>query len=228
MERQNPVEDPKYYKTKPDNLFDKHSTYGLNLEGIKKYCSCPDNFRYEHQEFIKESIRKKIENFMKMKKSKKINKVQEKYDHLNENINILYERIKRYNSITRKKFPNKRFNFNKYRSSTEINIGRSNTIKENKKQTAPIKIGKFKKLNSSIEKKLLEKKLPQICPRPIIIDYCLTYSTIDRNQSTKYTNGYKNLGFNSYFMGTKYNPHNYDVAQKNRISRNVFGTLFCH
>ena len=40
------------------------------------------------------------------------------------------------------------------------------------------------------------------------------------------TDNYCNNG-NSKFMGGNYNPNNYDLfASKNRIKRNVFGTLF--
>ena len=229
MELKNPVEDPKYYKAKPDNLFEKHSTYGLSLEGIKKYCSTPDNFRYEHQELIKKSIRKKIENFMKLKKSKKTSSKQEEYDHLSENINVLFERIKKYNSQTKKKFPKKSFNINNYYNDTEENLKKNITIPANNKFSSPIKITKCSKLSSTIEKNDFGKFLPEICARPVLVNYCLTYSNNSgKKQNTKYTNGYKNLGFNSYFMGKKYNPYNYDLAQKNRTSRNVFGTLFCH
>ena len=228
MEAQKLLEDPKYYKTKPDDLFEKHSIYGLSLEGIKKYCSSPDNFRYQHQELVKESIRKKVENYMKMKNSKKINKVQEKYDHLNENINILFERIKKYNSQTQKKIAKKNLHLDTCYNNTEENFNKNMTITTNNKKTSQIKVGKYPKLYPSLEK-TSKKKLPGICPRPVIVNYCLTYSNdLGKKQNTKFTNGYKNLGFSSYYMGKKYNPYNYDLAQKNRIARNVFGTLYCH
>ena len=45
--------------------------------------------------------------------------------------------------------------------------------------------------------------------------------------SAKYGNTYSN--HNSYFMGSKYNPSNYELAKaKNRTKRNEFGYLFAN
>lgn len=72
------------------------------------------------------------------------------------------------------------------------------------------KLGKIVNFQKD-EKILKEKSLPKIQNemKEIIVD-----------------NYYYNSG-NSKFMGKNYNPYNYDLfSSKNRIKRNVFGTLF--
>lgn len=70
------------------------------------------------------------------------------------------------------------------------------------------------------EKAKSKESFPPINPRKIIIGIHLA-------NSCGVEDGYKNLGHNNY-MGSSFDPYNYAVVPKNRISRNIYGNLFVH
>lgn len=77
----------------------------------------------------------------------------------------------------------------------------------------------LRKFNQS---KMNEKEInyPLIKPRKIVIEYHLTNDAGVEKQN-------KNFGHNNY-MGDSFNPSNYSLVPKNRISRNIYGGLFLH
>ena len=68
--------------------------------------------------------------------------------------------------------------------------------------------------------------LPLIKPRRIIIDYCCGPHELHVTDINKKNLNCKQYGHNTFFMGENYNPLNYEIKQKNRISRNYYGKLF--
>lgn len=245
MEITNFMDNECYYKNYPDNNYSKHSTYGLNLEGIKKYYLTPDNNFYNHQEKLKKETLKRIYDNEQQKINKlslNINSTKNSKDTIEEIGSNKEDRAKSLNKTKLNTLNNqryKKFNFlNSYSIKTnkikDLNEKREkntiySTINPNKTR---IDRGNFQKASiNCFRKSQINKQqfLPKINPRPIILDYCLTYSNNNGSSyNGKYTNGYKNLGYNGYNMGENYNPDNYEVRRKNRTKRNVFGTLFPH
>lgn len=250
MEISNFMEDENYYKKDPDNDFQKHSTYGLNLEGIKKYYLTPDNNYFNHQEKLRAEIQKRLELHEQMKRHKisiasSLKDNSSKFDDLTLNKNTslrsktiensIRENQKKKESDTGKSFKNIEV-FPDYYKNRKDNKSRSllhSTLDLNKNRLTKRKFENLK-LNKMVDNRLAEirgrdKYLPKINPRPILVDYCLTYSKDNgASLSSKNTNGYKNLGCNGFYMGESYNPDNYEIKRKNRTKRNVFGTLFPH
>ena len=74
--------------------------------------------------------------------------------------------------------------------------------------------------NKINEKAKSKECFPPINPRKIIIGIHLA-------NSCGVESGYKNFGHNNY-MGSSFDPYNYALAPKNRISRNIYGNLFIH
>ena len=74
--------------------------------------------------------------------------------------------------------------------------------------------------NKINEKAKSKERFPPINPRKIIIGIHLA-------NSCGVEDGYKNFGHNNY-MGSSFDPYNYALAPKNRISRNFYGNLFVH
>ena len=68
--------------------------------------------------------------------------------------------------------------------------------------------------------------LPLIKPRKIIINYCCGPYELHVTDINKKNLNCKQYGHNTFFMGENYNPQNYEIKQKNRISRNYYGKLF--
>ena len=68
--------------------------------------------------------------------------------------------------------------------------------------------------------------LPLIKPRRIIIDYCCGPYELHVTDINKKNLNCKQYGHNTFFMGGNYNPQNYEIIPKNRISRNYYGKLF--
>lgn len=261
MEIVNFMKDEALYKKNPDNDFQKHSTYGLTLEGIKKYYLTPENHLYHHQEKLKAEIKKRIELHEQMKQNKfRLSQTINANNNNNtsENIESFTKTI--INPTTRSKTienikKNHPFNFTVHNTeSIDINDDNKNNRERNylslinkkgkgmplyiRKKVNNLKLNLYndemkKKTNNIIGEscKIIgrDRFLPKLNPRPVIIDYNLTYSRDNgKSMSTKYTNGYKNLGHNGPFMGIRYNPDNYEIRRKNRTKRNVFGTLFPH
>ena len=104
------------------------------------------------------------------------------------------------------------------------NINDRNTLNNN--------VGKYtnsinkKKIYHSLEKhksnKTISKEinLPLIRPRKIMIEYYLSNGAGVENIN-------KNKGHNNY-MGSSFDPSNYSIKPKNRKTRNIYGSLFCH
>lgn len=93
------------------------------------------------------------------------------------------------------------------------------------------KIDKIKNENEYVERlcNLQNQKFGKIftlqMDSKILEENCLPKITNEIKEIELSKNFYNNG--NSKYMGSKYNPYNYDLfASKNRIKRNVFGTLF--
>ena len=95
------------------------------------------------------------------------------------------------------------------------------------------KINPFKGLNrNKSTAQLLNEKtlyiLPLIKPRKIIIDYCCGPYELHVTDINKKNLNCKKFGYNTFFMGDRFNPNNYEIKQPNRLSRNYYGKLFAN
>ena len=95
------------------------------------------------------------------------------------------------------------------------------------------KIYPFKGLNrTKSTAELLNTKtlylLPLIKPRRIIIDYCCGPYELHVTDINKKNFNYKKYGHNTFFMGDRFNPLNYEIKQPNRLNRNYYGKLFAN
>ena len=96
-----------------------------------------------------------------------------------------------------------------------------------------MKINSFKGLNKNKSTAELMKGktlyfLPALKPRKIIIDYCCGPFEFHVTDLNKKISNYKKCGHNTFFMGENYNPQNYEIKPKNRLSRNYYGKLFSY
>ena len=135
-------------------------------------------------------------------------------------------------------FQNKNNNFNntlyinKNKDMSFKTLGRNSSV-GNILNNKIRKIYPCKGLNrnkSSVE--LLNEKtlyiLPLLKPRKIIIDYCCGPYELHVTDINKKNFNYKKYGHNTFFMGGKYNPNNYEIKQMNRFNRNYYGKLFAN
>ena len=131
----------------------------------------------------------------------KTNKSHDNYTHCNTDSNTRYSFVNR--AMLRS------INYSKEKSLYSLIESENNHMRE---------ILKKKILNPSF---LKTNKLPKIKYVGRQIDSEVSCC------SAKYGNTYSN--HNSYFMGSKYNPSNYELAKaKNRTKRNEFGYLFAN
>ena len=116
-----------YYKEKADDEFYNYSIHGLNIEGIKKYCSIPTNRKYHHMVRSNKDLKDVIENSKKLKKER-----QKKYD-----INNIYDDERLIKMYSDKKDDNKNDNisnqYNNTLGNTYLNNNRYNTISNSTK-----------------------------------------------------------------------------------------------
>jgi len=92
------------------------------------------------------------------------------------------------------------------------------------------KINTYKCLNKNRSNEELINRdftiLPLIRPRKIIINYCCGPYELKVTDINKKNFNYKKYGFNTYFMGDKYNPRNYEIKRDNKLNRNYYGKIF--
>ena len=94
-----------------------------------------------------------------------------------------------------------------------------------------INVNKGLHKNKSTAELLNQKALyffPLLKPRKIIIDYCCGPYELHVTDINKKNLNFKKYGHNTFFMGGNYNPQNYEIKHKNRISRNYYGKLFAN
>ena len=155
------------------------------------------------------------------------------------NIGIYYNYPNQFNTLKNNSLNNKTI-FQNLRNLNKIinqrnrnnlrNIERSssvcNMLNSNEK-----KIKFFNGLNKNRStEELLNKKtiyfFPAIKPRRIIIDYYCGPNELHITNINKKNSSYKKYGRNAFFMGSKFNPENYEIKQANRFNRNYYGKVF--
>lgn len=197
----------RYYKKSPDNDFIKFSTYGLNIEGIKKYI-VPSNEKYNHM------VRMNKDLEIQYEENKKIHqKRQEKLafiDRYNE-----YRLVKNY---TRKKIqkneepqedPNK---FQKSKLFTEM-VETNQKIAKEKKEKNILTPRQIEKNNNPI--KIQSEGISNIYKRNPLFNS-------QNNSNIHYTNFYNK--YSKEYLRSRKNKSTSDYGRISRsINKNNFG-----
>ena len=252
METEDIINDDKYYENNSYNIFDNFSIHGLNIEGIKRYYSIPINKKYHHMIKLNKDLDKIIsEHLIEKEKREKLIKsniydderLYRMYSGKKEENKALNNNLLKKREQKEKIAPNIKIIDNNINNQININETSKNDIRQKLlKAEHPLLTSTFINKKSNMNKNLIFPRnknisfsirkyknkfkknknidLPAIKPRRIIIEYQLTN---DAGISKKD----KNIGHN-FFMGSSFNPQNYDVNSKNRTKRNVFGGLFIH
>ena len=203
-----------YYKEKPDDEFYNYTIHGLNIEGIKRYCTIPINSKYHHMVRLNKDLKEVIENSKKLEKER-----QQKYDRNNRYDD---ERLIKMYSVKKEDIKNNNMH-NKYINTLGNNYFNNNTyntisnstkiIKRKKTIEKPYEIqldnDEINGFNNNNGKKELTKK--------ILNKNVLVKNMNDRhrfnNDISKYTNLYnKKKTYHSY---QKYNKNKTNSKETN-------------
>ena len=256
MDSEDIINDDKYYEKNSYNVFDTHSIYGLNIEGIKRYYSIPTNKRYHHMVKLKKDLDELFSKYLKQKEIKKKNYKSNIYDDerlykmyagKNEedknkidnlfqkrksgekplNIKIIDDNINKTKTINRKEIKQKILGANPALSLTSSN--RFDIDKNNKKKMLLPKGRNIYNKNISYSLRKFRKKY-EYDKKMMDLPFIRPRKIIIDYQLTNdagVREDKKNIGHN-FYMGSSYNPQNFFVDSKNRTKRNVFGGLFTH